>query len=486
MPETKVYRLFQLCESISNVLSKATANKSFWVSAEIVRVNERRGHRYLELVDMEEEEELARMSAVLWSSNWKILESKYGNDIQQIFESGKKVLLLCSINYHPLYGLKLIISNVDLDYTIGNLEMRKRRTLEKIRKEGLLDLNRQIPLPPVIKNIIVISSSQAAGYEDMVKHLEHNAYNYGFNLQLIESSVQGVSAEGELCSALAKAQEYDADVIAIIRGGGSRLDLEVFNSYSIAHAIAYSRLPVITGVGHESDETVVDLVAHSRQKTPTAVAHFFIEQNTNFESTVQWTYERIQKESRLNIKQAQEKMAVLFERIHRVISERLSKEQNNLSHLNQSIFNESRHALIDNKQKLKESSRDLSHLVNQPLRTELNQLDRFRDKLKDHKDDILEDEELLLIDLKKNLKKGVEKKLREDDRKLEHFQSMTKLFHPENVLRKGFALVKKNKQVITRFSQFTKGDQVDVEFYNFSIKVKVEERRTKENGKKNS
>ena len=478
--------MFQLCESISNVLKKATGNRKFWVSCEIVRVNERRGHRYIELVDMDGDDELARMSAVLWSSAWKILHTKYGADLNAILESGKKVLLECSIDFHEVYGLKLQVSDIDPMYTIGDLESKKRATLEKIKKENLLQKNASLKLPLVIKRIAIISSPKAAGYEDFVNHLTLNTYGYGFSLMLVEAAVQGVAAEQEICSAIARAQDYEVDAIVIIRGGGSRLDLEVFNTYSIANAIAHSRLPVISGIGHESDETVADLVAHTRQKTPTAVAHYIIENNLNFDSKMQWAFERIHKEAKLLLGNTNEKLKLAGEKFHRKVQSKLIRESGQLDRQKDRLINGSRHFFIARDRLNEKLSNQIEKNSQRLISLQAGKLVALKDKLGMLSLRFISDQEEERLAESKRLKQASLNRLKQEALFQKQAASLLKLVHPDNILKKGFAIVKSGTEIITKEQDLKKGQQIQVSFYTFEAEAVVEKVKPKKDGKKSS
>lgn len=483
MPEVKVFRLYQLCESIANVLRKATGNRTFWVSCEIVRINERRGHRYLELVDMEGNDELARMSAVIWGGTWKNMLREHGEDMNRVFESGKKILIQCSIEFHEVFGLKLQIHNVDLSYTIGDLESRKRKTLEEITKKGLLRKNASTELSPVVKKIIIVSSERAAGYEDFVNHLVKNTYNYGFSLKLIESSVQGVSAEQELCAAIGKAQDYKADAIVLIRGGGSRLDLEVFNSLSIAVNIANSRIPVITGIGHESDETVADLVAHTRLKTPTAVAHFFLERNMEFEAKMQWGFERIQKEAKLLLKQESEKLNLGFERYKSYSLQHIARESQGLNRLRNKLYNGSTVFLHDSSRVLERAKGDLNRRMQAMITNKDSELTSIRQDLNFYSRQLLKTRTEDLQRNRQSLQKNARGRLKSDKAELRSAASFISVVHPSNILKRGFAIVKLGDTIITKASELKKQQRIDLSFHKFEVEAEVIKIKKETDGK---
>jgi exodeoxyribonuclease VII large subunit len=240
------------------------------------------------LVDKDDETIKAEIKAVIWAHRYKTLSAEFKDAAGIELAKGIKILFEASVNFHERYGLKLNILNIDPSYTIGELAVRRKEILEKLTKEGLKDRNKQIEFPPVPQRIGIISSSTAAGYEDLMIHLTNNTYGYKFSCRLYEALMQGDMAEASIVSAIRQCADDSPflDVVVIVRGGGGQSDLHCFDSYEIGKCIAFLPLPVISGIGHERDVTVVDEVSHTRAKTPTAVADFIITKTKYFEDRV--------------------------------------------------------------------------------------------------------------------------------------------------------------------------------------------------------
>jgi len=279
------YSLFELNEYIRRVVALNFA-EPIWVHAEISQINENRGQYYLNLVEKEEDgvQVIAQSAAVIWYKNVLFLKKKLGKVLDSLLEDGTQVKVKVRVDHHERYGLKLVIEDIDPKYTIGQLELARQAIIEKLDKKGLLDLNESIPFPSVMQNIAVISSKTAAGYQDFIAQMGNNGYAYSFNLVLFQSAMQGHKVRAEVKKAIKQIHEDGSfDCIVIIRGGGSKMDLSAFDDYDIGVAIAESDIPIITGIGHQIDNTVADIVAHTSVKTPTAVADFLIEHNSLFE-----------------------------------------------------------------------------------------------------------------------------------------------------------------------------------------------------------
>ena len=272
--------LLELNTRIRNALQDIFP-ETVWVIAEISELKENRsGHCYLELIekDGKSDEIRARMRATIWSYSYRMLKPYFESTTGQAFTHGIKVLLQVSVEFHPAYGLSLNIKDIDPAYTLGDLVRRRREIIRQLTAAGVIHLNKELTLPLVPQRIAVISSATAAGYQDFVNHLETNPHQFYFSHRLFEAYMQGAESVQSILKALdlIYREEENFDAVVIIRGGGATADLSSFDNLELAYAVAQFPLPVITGIGHEKDDTVIDLIAHTRLKTPTAVAEFFI------------------------------------------------------------------------------------------------------------------------------------------------------------------------------------------------------------------
>lgn len=269
--------LVELQSSIRKVISERFA-APIWVSAEVVDIKVNgSGHCYLELVDKGDTDggngvPKAQARAVIWRSNVGRVIGRFEAESGQRIEAGIKVLLCVVVNYHELYGLSLQIIDIDPTYTLGEMERRKQEAIARLKSEGVWDMNREVGLPALVQRVAVISSSNAAGYRDFRNELAKS--DYAFSLTLFDSVMQGAANEESVIASLEQiaCRQEDFDAVVIIRGGGSVSDLNCFNSYRLANHVAQFPLPVITGIGHDKDTSVTDMVACLALKTPTAVA----------------------------------------------------------------------------------------------------------------------------------------------------------------------------------------------------------------------
>ena len=306
--ESNVFSLYDLGTLIKRVLSLNFQDK-IWVKAEIAGCKVVMGIAYLDLIEKEEGQSdkiIAQQSAVIWQGTLQKINGKLSEPITGFLETGREVLVLVQIDFNVRYGLKLVIDDIDPAYTLGKL-FQQRQELEKlIYIEKLHEPNKRIALAPVIQKIAVLSNDQAAGYHDFVHQLTENAMNYAFSLTLFPISLQGTLVEETVLNQLKEIlkSKYTFDVVLILRGGGSKLDLAGFDSIHICRAISSFPIKIITGIGHEVDETLSDIVAGISLKTPTAVAEYLLYHNQTFETSIQQMVLKINDIAKYKVQQA--------------------------------------------------------------------------------------------------------------------------------------------------------------------------------------
>jgi len=272
----------------------------YWITAEILELHiNRNGHCYMDLVEKSETNDsvIARSRATIWSSKFRMLRPYFENATSMELKPGINILFRASVAFHAVYGLSLNITDIDPSYTVGDMALKKRMIIQKLEKSGVMNMNRELEMPTVPQHIAIISSETAAGFGDFMQTLSRNPYGYAFHTTLFQAVMQGEAAERSITGAMEKvfSDERSFDAAILIRGGGSQADLDCFNSYEIAMHIAQFPIPVLTGIGHERDETIADLVAHTRLKTPTAVAEFLVGRLLEFESGLQELGERLRQ-----------------------------------------------------------------------------------------------------------------------------------------------------------------------------------------------
>lgn len=283
----EAYTLYEVNEYIRRVIA-LNFDEAIWIECEINQVSNSRGNLYLDLIEKDEKSDniIAKSAATIWYRQYLFIKKKLDKLTDSILTAGIKVKLKVEVVFSERYGFSLNILDIDPAFTFGQFELNRQKIIDQLKAKGLLEKNSALELPRVIQKIAVISSETAAGYQDFLHHIQENAYGYDFEIFLYQAAMQGQNTEKTVTAALSEARADGHDVIAIIRGGGSKLDLASFDNYNIAFEVAASDIPVITGIGHDIDQTVTDIVANKVLKTPTAVADFILEHNAEFEGEI--------------------------------------------------------------------------------------------------------------------------------------------------------------------------------------------------------
>lgn len=259
---------------------EAVMTDEYWVEAELSDVRESRGHCYMELIQKDEGSAtpVARASAKCWRQAWAVVHPYFVRTTGQTLHSGMKVLLKVYPQFHEAYGFSWIVTDIDPTYTLGDMARRRQEIIRQLKAEGVFDLNKQLPMPMFAQRIAVVSSETAAGYGDFCAHLSDNEYGFRFTMKLFPAIMQGEQVEQSVVNALNAINQDadDFDCVVIIRGGGATSDMSGFDTLALAENVANFPLPIITGIGHDRDECVLDMVSHTRVKTPTAAAAFLI------------------------------------------------------------------------------------------------------------------------------------------------------------------------------------------------------------------
>ena len=272
--------LFELNSLVREAIEEYVTDE-YWVEAELASAHESGGHCYMELIQKEDGSNtpIARASARCWRSTWALLKPHFERETGQTLRGGLKVLLQVYPQFHENFGFSWIVTDIDPTYTLGDMARRRQEIIRRLKEEGVFDLNKELELPLFTQRIAVISSDSAAGYGDFCKQLSENKQGFKFAVELFSAVMQGEQVEQTVIAALNEINERreDFDCVVIIRGGGSTSDLSGFDTLALAENVANFPLPVITGIGHDRDESVLDMVSHTRVKTPTAAAAFLIE-----------------------------------------------------------------------------------------------------------------------------------------------------------------------------------------------------------------
>ncbi len=342
----------------------------YWIQAELsdVRSNTT-GHCYLEFVqkDPRSNNLVAKARGMIWSNIYRLLKPYFEETTGQLFTSGIKVLVKVTVQFHELYGYSLTVLDIDPAYTLGDMARRRREILMQLEEEGVLTLNKELEMPVLPQRIAVISSATAAGYGDFCHQLQHNPGGFFFYTELFPALMQGNQVEESVLAALDRINDRvnEFDVVVIIRGGGATSDLSGFDTYLLAAACAQFPLPVITGIGHERDDTVLDSVAHTRVKTPTAAAELLIHRITESADHLEELSARLQQGAYALLEQEGRRLEMIQTRIPNLVHRKLTDARfallaagKDLAQATQTLLSRHRHRLELLQQRVADASPD--------------------------------------------------------------------------------------------------------------------------------
>ncbi|WP_293666984.1 exodeoxyribonuclease VII large subunit [uncultured Parabacteroides sp.] len=406
-----------------------------WVRAEMsdVRTNAASGHCYLEFIEKNPVtgQLVAKARGSIWAKTFRMLKPYFEMETGQRFASGLKVLVKVSIEFHELYGYNLTVLDIDPAYTVGDMIRKRMEIIRQLKEEGVFTLNKELPLPTLPKRIAVITSPTAAGYEDFLNQLANNKAGYPFYTKLFPALMQGERTEESVIAALDRVYRHiDCfDVVVIIRGGGATSDLSSFDSYLLAANCAQFPLPVITGIGHERDDTILDMVAHTRMKTPTAVAEFLIGQ--------------------------------------------MDKVADELDALQQAVCMLSNDILLRQKNFLQLLGSRLPALAVNRIERNRSLLQRLGGQLPAMASSLLQRRASSLDTLQLHLKNRVETKLTEQNRFIQLTEQFVKMASPDYVLKRGYSLTLKDGKIIKQAAGLNKGDELTTRFADGEVRSTI-------------
>lgn len=428
--------LFELNSLVRQTL-ELTICEEYWVCAEIseLRVNR---HCYMELVqkDMHGNGIIAKARAQVWSNRWSLIKAMFESVAQQTLTPGMQVLVKAEITFHEIYGYSLNITDIDPTYTLGDMAKRRMEIMRRLEEEGISDMNKELQLPRLLQRIAIISSASAAGYGDFCNQLKNNPEGLAFKTQLFQATMQGNDVTSSIIAALNAIAAHldDWDAVIIIRGGGATSDLSGFDTLELAENVAQFPLPIITGIGHERDDTIIDLIAHTRVKTPTAAAEFLI---------------RHQKE-----------------------------ELDLLESINLRISNSISNLLLAEHTRLKLLANKIPSLFSMIRKREEIRIDRFVSMLGYNSLRYIDTKKNDIIMLNKQRALYTQDFLKNKKIKIEFIENKLKNSNPERILKLGFSIARINGKAIRNIQDVKEGDSIETTLASGTIKSTVTWKRT--------
>ena len=445
MTSLSLYQLNQLIkESLRQVIPT-----TIWLRAEIHNITTNySGHCYLDLIEKGENSDqiIAKQRATIWASTYRLLAHKFYSATGGTLQAGMNILVEVSVEFHELYGMSLNVRDIDPTYTLGELQRRRLEIIQRLKNRGLIDKNKRLPMPRLVQRIAVISSPTAAGYADFVHQIQNNPHGFAYSITLFPAIMQGPQTEESILSAFASIELQNSgcsilspclrgtseaegvlhssflishssfDIVVIIRGGGATSDLQAFDSEALAERCANFPLPIITGIGHLRDETILDLVAHKNLKTPTAVAEYIISHTLELDMDLLSLGDRIQKSVILRLEQEKNLLTSLSAYIPQYALRLLASSDNKLTSLQHRVELKTADLIAKNRLLLDRKSDQLRVMVNQQLQQQQNNLKLIETKLQ--------------------------------------------LLDPQQLLKKGYSFTTHNGKLVTSITQLTPGDTI--------------------------
>lgn len=377
--------LFELNSLVRDVL-ETTLDSLFWVEAELSEAREVRGHCYMELVqkDIFSATPIARASAKCWKQRWQVLRPKFEGVTGQPLRAGMKVMLQVAVSFHEAYGFAWIVQDIDPTYTMGDMARKRLEIIRQLQQEGVFDMQKELTIPMFAQRVAVISSESAAGYGDFCSQLSNNDYGFKFYPRLFAAVMQGERVEQSVVAALNEINRHadDFDVVVIIRGGGATADLSGFDTLELAENVANFPLPIITGIGHERDESILDMVSNTRVKTPTAAAAVLIDNLVavlscinDYERRVALRVKQVMDKERRRLDRSAERVPMLFSLVK-------TRQEARLDRLMSRMVSLVNHNVSTAGHRLQLASANLLPLVERRLERANNELGRLEFRLK--------------------------------------------------------------------------------------------------------
>jgi len=451
----KHYSLLELTKSIESVIKK-TYSRSYWVKAEIAKLNyyPKSGHCYPDLVEKENGVVRAQIRATIWAGLFNEINNKFLKVAKEPLSDGMTVLIRTTVSFHPVYGLGLHINDIEPSFTLGEMAKEKLVSIEKLKSEGIFNKNKLLSPPLLMQRIAIISVETSKGYHDFKKIIDENDWGYQFFQMLFPALLQGEGAITSIIEQLGrikKAQKH-FDVVVIIRGGGGDVGLSSYDNYKLAKAVALHPLPVITGIGHATNETVVELVAFKNKITPTDVGYYLIQKFHNYS---------------VRIQNAQ---GALIEKSKQITSNENLKLKNIISNLKGS----SQDIISSNKIKFSSVTNVFSRVATSFLVAKRVSFTAIVSALMHNPKQRLNLHKNYILQYEINLSKSVKANLISNNVNLSSLTEKLRLLDPKNVLKRGYSLTTYKGKVVTDTNSLNIDDIVETQTYNGSFSSKVQ------------
>jgi exodeoxyribonuclease VII large subunit len=458
MDERKIYTLTDLGKSIRSVLER-TYTSTYWIKAEIAKLNfyPRTGHCYPELVDKAGNVIQAQMRATIWAADYKIINKQFAEVAGEPLQEGMSILFRASVGFHPVYGFSLQIWEIEPSYTLGEMAREKTQNIEKLKKEGLFDANKELVMPILPKRIAVISVETSKGYHDFLNILNLHASKYGWWHYLFPSVLQGEKAVEGMLSQLRiiKKVKEKFDFVAIIRGGGGDIGLSCYDDYQLGREIATFPLPVITGIGHATNVTLAEMVAWSNKITPTDVAYFIVDRFKSFENRIDQSAQ------------------VVAAKADALLSYSRQTIEHNYSRLTMAPIR----CIVNEKNKIYYHASTIVRGIKERSTLLKSEIDGKASRLSGKLPYRLAGEKNHIINLHQKLHSNSISLLKHSTAEIDQSEKIMTLLNPDNVLKRGFSITTLNGKIIRQPSEVNADDLLITRVDGGLIRSRVEENK---------
>ncbi|MGV8993627.1 MAG: exodeoxyribonuclease VII large subunit [Flavobacterium sp.] len=454
MPETlddrKIFTLLEVSKSVQKTIFERYKS-SFWVKAEMNKLNHysQSGHCYPELIEKKDGKIIAQIRSNLWRDDYININNNFLKTLKEPLKNGIKILFLARISFDPVYGISLQILDIDPSYTLGDLEKEKQNSIEKLQEEQIFTLNKTRFLPLLPQRIAVISVATSKGYEDFRQVLEHNPWDYKFFHFLFPSILQGDKAVVGIIAQLKQIEKVveHFDVVAIIRGGGGDVGLSCYNNYNLSKAVALFPIPVITGIGHATNDTVCEMVAYQNAITPTKIAEFLIQKFHNFSVPLQKARD------------------LIIDKSNRLISEEKTKLQSEVK-----LFRSMTETILQkNNNQIDAAMRIVTQQSQFILKENTTEIKLFSDLISKTSFTLLKQNSTQLQQLKENLNIQAILKSKQEILQLENIEKNLQNLDPINILKRGFSITRFNGKAVKNISEISEGETIETQVYKGTI-----------------
>jgi len=498
MPETvndkQVFSLLEVTKSIQKTIAERYKS-SFWVKAEMNKLNfyKQSGHCYPELVEKQDGKVIAQIKSNLWKDDYININNTFQRVLKEPLKDGIKILFLAKVSFDPAYGLALRIIDIDPSYTLGDLEREKQETIKKLKDEGIFGKNKTLPIPLLPQRIAIISVETSKGYADFLKVIDTNSWNYKFFHLLFPSLLQGEKAVDGIINQLRRIKKVKShfDVVAIIRGGGGDVGLSCYNYYLLAKEIALFPMPVITGIGHATNETVTEMISFSNAITPTKLAEYLLQKFHNFSVPVQKAEEKIIDKARRLISDEKTKFQSEIKLFRSVTENILIKNRNEIKGQVQSLFQQS-HFLFKNEKEylfsIREGIRKGTNTFCNTAKQKIKQfaltmkkdvgthLNAVKLVINQNANQVVRSSRVLLLSRKEKIVQFKERfseksllLLRNETIELNSIEKNVNNMNPKEVMRRGYSITLLQGKAVKNFDKVKEGDTLNTVVFEGNI-----------------